>query len=106
MNLMTYMGHSVLDEFLVTTGNEDVFVLVKVSLVSGMQPSVNDGLSRFLFLWDNGKNVRIQSGLVTCAAHVRPIKISLHHERIVDADFSDLTRSQFPTSLHVDDLIR
>ena len=100
------MSHSVLNELLVTTDDEDVLVLVKIALVSGMQPSVDDGFGRFLFLWDKRKNVVIQSGLVACAAHVWPIKIFLHHKRIVDADFSDLTRSQFPTSLHVDNLIR
>ena len=45
---VTYVGHSIFDELLVTTDDEEPFVFIVVTLITRVDPSVDDCLCRFL----------------------------------------------------------
>ena len=45
---VTYVGHSIFDELLVATDDEDVLVGVVVAFVPRMNPAVDDRLGSFL----------------------------------------------------------
>ena len=101
----TYVDVAIFDELLVSSDNENVLLIVVVSFISRVGPSVSQEIRRFLLIQ---LKIIISAGNITflyfIATYFRFVEVLGQHERRFHTNFADFIRSQFLPSFIINHL--